>query len=114
LEKADAAEARVIEELRRVGHEVLLSWAKGQESRKSAELEKSEQASRRKKKKPLLAHPLRNDRDRGTNLYERWSDSAALFELRRGSLPKLLYAFASRHHGFPLAKSLESCGSIME
>lgn len=51
LEKASAAEERVMEELRQMGNEVLHSWAKKQERKKSEELEESEQGVCRKKKK---------------------------------------------------------------
>jgi hypothetical protein len=51
LDKADAAEQRVIEEVRQMGNEVLHDWARSQERKKSEELEKSEQAVCRKGKK---------------------------------------------------------------
>jgi hypothetical protein len=41
LEKADAAERRVTEELRQMGAEALQGWAENQERRKSEELEKN-------------------------------------------------------------------------
>jgi hypothetical protein len=63
LDKADAAEQRVIEEVRQMGNEVLHDWARSQERKKSEELEKSEQAVCRKGKKALLADAVREDRN---------------------------------------------------
>jgi hypothetical protein len=54
LDKANAAEQRVIEQLQRMGNEVLHGWATNQERKKSEELEKSEQRVRHKEKKTSI------------------------------------------------------------
>jgi hypothetical protein len=51
LEKANAAEKRVIQELQQMGNEVLHSWARTQEQKKSEELERSGQEVHHKEKK---------------------------------------------------------------
>lgn len=51
VEKADEAERRVIEELRRMGQEALQSWAEGQSERKSVELREQSPGARRHVKK---------------------------------------------------------------
>ncbi len=102
LEKADAAERRVIEELRQMGAEVLRGWAENQESRKSEELEKGGGRVRHKEKKPLLAHVLRKNRSRGKDLHVRRErrDDPAVFHLRGGSLPGILGTAAASDRGF--------------
>ena len=40
IEKADAAEQRVIEEVRKIGHAALSEWAEGKNKRNEAELNK--------------------------------------------------------------------------
>jgi hypothetical protein len=54
LEKANAAEERVIEELRQMGNEILHGWAQNQEQKKSKELEESERQVRHKEKKTSI------------------------------------------------------------
>jgi hypothetical protein len=54
LEKANAAEQRVIEELRQMGNEVLHGWAENQEHKKAQELEKSEKEVNHKEKKTSI------------------------------------------------------------
>lgn len=54
VELADDAEERVIEELRRLGNEVLHDWANGQETKKSEELTQSNESVRKEIKKNSL------------------------------------------------------------
>lgn len=54
LDKANAAEQSVIEELRRMGNEVLHSWATNQEQKKAEALEKSQQRVHHKEKKASI------------------------------------------------------------
>jgi len=63
LEKASAAEQRVMGELRKMGNEALHCWAENQERKKAEELEKSNTEATKKVKKTSLAHVLRNNRD---------------------------------------------------
>ena len=54
LEKADAAEQRVIEELRQMGNEILHGWAENQERKKAEGLEKSGRQVRHKGEKTSI------------------------------------------------------------
>jgi hypothetical protein len=51
LEKASAAEQRVIEELRKMGNEALQCWAENQERKKREQLEQSDTEVNKKVKK---------------------------------------------------------------
>ena len=51
IEKASAAEQRVMEELRRMGNEALHCWAENQERKKAEKLEQSEAQVNKKAKK---------------------------------------------------------------
>ncbi len=62
LEKADAAERRVIEEVRQMGNEVLTAWAQSGIARSAA---LAQSAGRSGGKKTLLAHDLRRHHGRG-------------------------------------------------
>ena len=66
-ERADAAERRMIEELRQMGHEALTAWAeRGVEKRTQAATEEPDW--RPGGKKAVLVHDLRSDRGDGTAL----------------------------------------------
>jgi hypothetical protein len=69
FEKADAAERRVIEELRQMGNEALTAWAeRGVEKR--ATVAQAEPDWRSGGKKTVLVHDLWADRGDGTALAE--------------------------------------------
>jgi ATP/maltotriose-dependent transcriptional regulator MalT len=74
VEKAAEAERRVIEELRQMGNEVLHGWARRQQQKKEEEFD-SKPGVNRKEKKRLLVHPVRENRNRGADLYPRTSRS---------------------------------------
>jgi len=57
LKEADAAETRMIEEIRRLGQEALQAWAERQVERSEQELRRGGQVQR-EGKKTLLAHHL--------------------------------------------------------
>lgn len=63
LEKADAAERRVIEEVRQMGNEVLTAWAQNGIARSAARVGQAS-AGRSGGKKTLLAHDLRRHHGR--------------------------------------------------
>ena len=72
-ERADAAERRVIEELRQMGNEALTAWAeRGVE--KQTVLGQAEPDWRPGGKKTVLVHHLWSDRGDGTALAERHGD----------------------------------------
>ena len=86
--RADAAERRMIEELRQMGHEALTAWAeRGVE--KQTQLATEEADWRPGGKKTVLVHDLRSDRGDGTSLAKpahrcitlnrtRWGDRSRL------------------------------------
>ena len=76
-ETADAAERRVIEELRQMGNEVLAAWAeRGVE--KSIAVAQAESVWRPGGKKTLLAHDLWSDRSGRTAVADRYGYRAAV------------------------------------
>ena len=76
-ETADAAERRVIEELRQMGNEVLTAWAeRGVE--KSIVVAQAESAWRPGGKKTLLVHDLWSDRSGRTAVADRYRYRAAV------------------------------------
>ena len=69
-ERADAAERRMIEELRQMGHEALTAWAeRGVEKQTQVATEESDW--RPGGKKTVWVHDLRSDRGDGTALAQR-------------------------------------------
>lgn len=54
IEKASAAEQRVMEELRKMGNEALHSWAENQERKKTDQLEQSDSRVNKKEKKSSI------------------------------------------------------------
>jgi hypothetical protein len=92
--KADAAERRVIEELRQMGNEMLTAWAeRGVETH--AGVAQAEPDWRPGGKKTLLVHDLRSDRGRRTALAERRGHRAAFQCPGGGQLPGQLAAVAT-------------------
>lgn len=65
LKLADAAEIRLIEEIRRMGQEAMQAWADRQVERSEQNIRQSGQVHR-EGKKTLLAHPRRRHRGNGT------------------------------------------------
>src|SRR6516165_1040734 len=68
VEKAAEAERRIIEEMRKMGNEVMHSWARQQQQKKEAEYQ-AKPGMNRKEKKPLWAHPTGKNRNSGANLH---------------------------------------------
>ena len=58
LKEADAAEMRLIEEIRRLGQEALQAWAEGQVERSEQELRRGGQVQREGKKNSAGTPPL--------------------------------------------------------
>lgn len=73
VEKADAAERRVIEELRHLGHEVLTAWAERSVEKNMATAE-VESGIRCGGKKTPLAHDFWRDHDHGAAVAGRHAD----------------------------------------
>ncbi len=94
LEKADAAERRVIEELRQMGNEALAAWAeRGVE--KSVAAARVEPKLRSTGKKTLLAHDLRPNRC-GRACVAEWHTDRATFQHPCGDpLPRQFAAIAT-------------------
>ena len=94
LVRADEAERRVIEEVRRIGQETLQSWAEGRIARgEQAQLQAD--GVRRAGKKTLLAHHVRNHRGRGTAVSFGNTDQPPLLGTGAGEQPLLLAAPAT-------------------
>lgn len=56
IEKADEAEQKVLEEIRKMGNEALVSWAIGRESKKSEEVQRNNPEANKHKKKPKMVY----------------------------------------------------------
>ena len=98
-QKADAAERRVIDELRQMGHEALTAWAeRGVE--KQAVLAQAEPDWRPGGKKTLLVYHLWCDRGDRTALAERDGHRAAVRRRGRRELPVQFAAVATGDDGF--------------
>ena len=98
-ETADAAERRVIEELRRMGNEVLTAWAeRGVE--KSVVVAQAEPDWRSGGKKTLLVHDVRTDRGERAAVAERHGHRATFRCLGGGELPGEFAAVAAGDDGF--------------
>lgn len=50
IEKADIAEQRVLEEVRKIGREAMLSWSASQSKKKTEEIKKRKELRKHKKK----------------------------------------------------------------
>lgn len=58
IEKANEAEARVIQEIRQMGHEALSGWAENQAAKKEREVEKNDKINKPVKKKCIGTPPM--------------------------------------------------------
>jgi hypothetical protein len=76
-EKADAAERRTIEELRRMGNEALTAWAERGVEKQTA-VAQAEPDWRPGGKKTLLVHDLWSDRGGRTAVADRYGHRAAV------------------------------------
>ena len=94
LEKADAAERRVAEELRRMGNEALTEWARGGVGRCAAQARETADVRGGGKKTPL-AHRLRRDRSGGAAVPAGHEGLAALQRTRGGGMPGGVAAVAA-------------------
>jgi hypothetical protein len=72
--KADEAEERVTEEIRKVGLVLMQSWAKRKNERVSREADQRSDMAR-KEKKPLLVHAIWTSRGRGADLLG-WNEAS--------------------------------------
>jgi hypothetical protein len=88
VEKAAAAERRIIEELRQMGNEVLHSWARRQQRKKEEEYD-SKPGVNRKEKKALLVYATGENRNSRTDLYPRSAEAAdsTLFRICGSEVP---------------------------
>lgn len=100
-QKADAAEQRVIEELRQMGQQILQGWAQGQEHKQSQEVEQKP-GMRRKGKKTLLVQLLRGYPDPRAGLHPRTERAVdpPLLPISRCQVPRLFAALTTRHYRF--------------
>jgi hypothetical protein len=102
IEKASAAEQRVMEELRKMGNEALHSWAENQERKKTEQLEQSDSKVNKKEKKALLVHVLRNNRASRAGLYleGRFRDSSTVFSFSRDIMSRIFFITAACYYRF--------------
>jgi hypothetical protein len=77
LDRADAAEQRVIEERRRMGNEALHAWASGKTQEKEQQARQGDDSLIGHGKKPLVAHHVRQDPRRGAAVSPRRPRRAA-------------------------------------
>ena len=89
LKEADAAEMRMIEEIRRMGQEALQAWATRQVEKVEQEV-RQRGGAKREGKKTLLAHHLwRHQRSRAT-IPDRQQTAAPFCAKRQSQPPQLL------------------------
>ena len=88
VEKAAAAERRIIEELRQMGNEVFHSWARRQQQKMEEEYD-AKPGVNRKEKKALLVHATGENRNSRTDLHPRSAEAAdsTLFRLCGSEVP---------------------------
>ena len=79
---ADKAEQSAIEELRKLGNEVLHCWGRGRSQERSSQIQQEGKAVKHGKKS-LLTHNLRQNRGRRTSLTGRWTDCSPLLRACR-------------------------------
>ena len=94
LRKADEAERRVIEEVRRLGQEVLEDWADGQVTKRADELDQTPGVWR-DGNKTLLAQHLRRHRSHRAAVPGGDAAAASLCAECAGGAPQLLAAVAA-------------------
>jgi hypothetical protein len=99
LEKADAAERRVIEELRQMGNEVLTEWAQGGIEKCAAQAREAADVRSGGKKTPL-AYDLRRNHGRRAALAAGHANRTALRRTGGGELPGDVSAVAAGVGGF--------------
>jgi hypothetical protein len=97
LREADAAELRVIDEMRRMGREALQAWAAGQVAKTGQEMAQQGGVWSEGKKTLLAHHPWRHQRRRAA-ISPGQSPDARLCPKRQSKAPGLLQAFAARGH----------------
>ena len=98
VKQADEAERRVIETLRRLGNEVLRSWATQQEVVRSAAV--SQQGAVRAGKKTLLVHDVRGNSRGRAPLLAGGPCGPAVVPLGRGPLSGVFPALRAADDGF--------------
>lgn len=98
LQEADAAEMRLIEEMRRMGRESLQAWAVGQAAKASEGVAQGGKAWREGKKTLLAQHVWRNNRRRGA--VPAWEPTySPLCKQRQGASSGLFAALATGGDG---------------
>ena len=97
LGNADAAEMRVIEVMRRTGHDALQAWAKHRVEKTSQELKQSAGVWR-EGKKTLLAHHLWRHQCRRTPIPQRHQKSPPVRAKRPSQQLRLLTPATARSH----------------
>ena len=95
LKRADDAEQRLTEELRRLGQEAMQGWAEGQVRTTEQELRRGGRTHREGKKTPV-AHHLRGHQRDGAAVPLRQQEAAPVCAQRRGQGQGLLALAAAR------------------
>lgn len=98
LQEADAAELRLIDEMRQMGRESLEAWARGQVQKTAAALGEARGVWREGKKTALAQHLWRN-RCRRTAVSRGQPANSAFRQERQGSPPGLFAPSATDGHG---------------
>src|SRR5271166_2613527 len=99
LVEADAAEERLVEEMRLLGREVMQSWASGRVEATEREVRLQAGMHRQGKKTPM-AHEVRRDHGPRAAISVREQPRAAVRSEREGQSSQLFAAFAAGDHGF--------------
>ena len=97
LKEADAAEMRMIEEIRRMGQEALQAWADRQVQKTEQELRQTGQVQREGKKTPLAHHLWRHRRSR-TPIPQSEQTNTAFCAKRQSEQSRLFARAPARGH----------------
>jgi hypothetical protein len=98
LEEADAAEERLVEEMRLLGRQAMHGWAASRIEATEREV-RLQPGIRRQGKKTPVAHKIRRDRGRRTPISVEKQSRAPVPAERQSQPARLLAAFAARHRG---------------
>ena len=99
LGEADAAEERLIDEMRLLGREALQGWADKRVEATAREV-RGQPGIRRHGKKTLLAYEIRRYRGRRAAIPVQQQPRAPLYSRRQGQASRVFAAFAAGDRGF--------------
>jgi len=99
LDEADAAEERLVEEMRLLGREALQDWAEKRGEATERDVRGQAGIHRQGKKTPL-AHEIRRDRCHRATIQAQNQPRAPVCSRREGQSSRLFAAFTAGDHGF--------------